>query len=191
MPSEPTPDATEPGVNAPDIAEPGTDAPDFLTGFNTARFAAAEAMLRPCLDIPRWCNEIAGARPFAAAGELLSFAELAAPDFTEAEIEGALAHHPRIGERAAGSGTEAAFSRSEQNAVSGLADVEDRLAAGNRAYEQKFGRVFLIRAAGRSAGDILAVLEERLQHTAEDELPIIAGELRAIAILRLEGLLSS
>ncbi len=168
--------------------EPTT--PDFLTAFNTARFADAEAMLRPCLDIPRWYNEIAGARPFAAAGELLSFAELAAPDFTRAEIDGALAHHPRIGERPAGSGTEAAFSRSEQASVSGLDSVQGRLAAGNRAYDEKFGHVFLIRAAGRSAAEILAALEERVQHTPEEELPVIAAELREIAILRLEGLLN-
>ncbi|MDK1326533.1 MULTISPECIES: 2-oxo-4-hydroxy-4-carboxy-5-ureidoimidazoline decarboxylase [unclassified Arthrobacter] len=174
---------------APDAPGHGASGPDFLTAFNTARFAEAEAMLRPCLDIPRWCNEIAAARPFATAGELLSFAELAAPDFTEAEVDGALAHHPRIGERPAGSGVEGAFSRSEQASVSGLSGVRDRLGAGNRAYEDRFGRVFLIRAAGRSAEEILASLQDRLQHTVEEELPVIAAQLRDIAILRLDGLL--
>ena len=164
--------------------------PDFLAAFNAAGYAAAEDMLRPCLDIPRWCNEIAAARPFATPGELLSFAELAAPAFTEAEIDAALAHHPRIGERLAGPGTEAKFSRGEQASVTGLDDVQERLAAGNRAYEDKHGRVFLIRAAGRSAEEILANLQERLEHTPEEEVPLIAGQLRDIAILRLEGLLT-
>ncbi|MCC3265959.1 2-oxo-4-hydroxy-4-carboxy-5-ureidoimidazoline decarboxylase [Arthrobacter sp. zg-Y786] len=165
--------------------------PDFLAAFNTAGYAEAEEMLRPCLDIPRWCNEIAAARPFATPGELLSFAELAAPDFTEAEIDAALARHPRIGERPAGSDTEATFSRSEQGSVTGLDDVQEQLAAGNRAYEEKHGRVFLIRAAGRSAEEILTVLQERLQHTPVEEVPLIAAQLRDIAILRLEGLLTS
>ena len=173
----------------PSELRPDDAAPDFLTAFNAARRADAEAMLRPCVDIPRWCNEVATARPFATAGELLSFAELAAPDFTEAEIEAALAHHPRIGERPAGSGTEARFSRSEQASVSGLEDVQDRLLAGNRAYEEKFGQVFLIRAAGRSAEEILAALQERVGHTPAEEVPVIAAQLREIAILRLEGLL--
>ncbi|WP_255791034.1 2-oxo-4-hydroxy-4-carboxy-5-ureidoimidazoline decarboxylase [Arthrobacter zhaoxinii] len=167
------------------------EAPDFLAAFNTASRRDAEAMLRPCVDIPRWCNEVAAARPFATPGELLSFAELAAPDFTETEIDAALVHHPRLGDRPSGSGTEARFSRSEQASVSGLEGIQDRLQAGNRAYEDRFGRVFLLRAAGRSAEDILAVLEERLQHTDTEELPVIAAQLRDIAILRLEGLLNA
>ncbi|MDM7991379.1 2-oxo-4-hydroxy-4-carboxy-5-ureidoimidazoline decarboxylase [Arthrobacter sp. zg-Y877] len=83
-----------------------TDAPDFLTAFNTASRRDAEAMLRPCADIPRWYNEVAAARPFTTAGELLSFAELAAPDFTEAEIDAALAHHPHPGDQSAGTETQ-------------------------------------------------------------------------------------
>ncbi|MCC9204228.1 2-oxo-4-hydroxy-4-carboxy-5-ureidoimidazoline decarboxylase [Arthrobacter sp. zg-Y769] len=168
-----------------------TEAPDFLAAFNTASRRDAEEMLRPCADIPRWCNEVAAARPFATPGELLSFAELAAPDFTEAEIDAALAHHPRIGDSPKGSGAEARLSRREQESVSGLEEIQDRLQAGNRAYEDRFGRVFLIRAAGRSAEDILAVLEERLQHNDTEELPVVAAQLRDIAILRLEGLLNA
>ncbi|WP_255796586.1 2-oxo-4-hydroxy-4-carboxy-5-ureidoimidazoline decarboxylase [Arthrobacter sp. zg-Y238] len=167
------------------------EAADFLAAFNAASRPDAEAMLRPCLDVPRWCNEVAAARPFATPGELLSFAELAAPDFTQAEIDAALAHHPRIGDRADGTGDEASFSRSEQASVGGLEGIQDRLQAGNRAYEDRFGRVFLIRAAGRTAEEILAVLEERLQNTDAEELPVIAAQLRDIAILRLEGLLNA
>lgn len=165
-------------------------AEDFLAAFNAASAAEAAAMLRPCVDIPRWCSEIAAARPFATPGELLSFAELAAPDWTAAEIDAALAHHPRIGERPADGGTEAAFSRQEQASVAGLDGVQDSLLAGNRAYEEKFGRVFLIRAAGRTGDEILASLRQRLGNTPEEEFPVIAAQLRDIAILRLEGLLS-
>ncbi|MBO0897096.1 2-oxo-4-hydroxy-4-carboxy-5-ureidoimidazoline decarboxylase [Arthrobacter sp. zg-ZUI10] len=186
-----TPVRPEPHFESTPETAAESPVPDFLAAFNTAGYAEAEEMLRPCLDIQRWCNEIAAARPFATPGELLSFAELAAPDFTEAEIDGALARHPRIGERPAGAGTEATFSRGEQASVTGLDDVQEQLAAGNRAYEDKHGRVFLIRAAGRSAEEILANLQERLEHTPEEEVPLIAGQLRDIAILRLEGLLSS
>ena len=163
---------------------------DFLSTFNKASLPDAQAALKPCVDIPRWTSEIALARPFGTAAELLSFAELAAPGWTEAEIDAALAHHPRIGERAAGNGSEAEMSRREQSGVETAADVQAQLAAGNRAYEERFGRVFLIRAAGRSAEEVLAALSQRLENSPEEELDVIATQLREIAMLRLVGLLN-
>ena len=83
------------------------------------------------------------------------------------------------------------MSRSEQSGVDPAdARVADALAEGNRAYERKFGRVFLIRAAGRSASDILAALSERLEHTPAEEEPVVADQLRQIAVLRLKGRLA-
>ncbi len=163
---------------------------NFLAEFNAAPFARAEEMLRPCVDLPRWTSEISFARPFGTGAELLSFAELAAPDWTETEIDAALAHHPRIGERAAGVGREAAMSRNEQSGIALSSRIREQLEEGNRRYEERFGRVFIIRAAGRSAGEILAVLNGRLENTREDELAATAAALREIAILRLEGLLN-
>ena len=162
-----------------------------LTSFNDASPGEAAAHLRPCVDIDRWVQEIVAARPFASAADLTAFAAAAAPEWTEAEIDAALAHHPRIGERAAGNGTEAAMSRREQSGVAVSPETTEKLARGNASYEDKFGRVFLIRAAGRSADDVLTALEKRLSHTPEQELPIIADELREIAVLRLEGMLST
>lgn len=162
-----------------------------LKSLNAASTEEATQMLRPCVDIPRWINEIVEARPFQSEDGLLGFAEQAANPWTEDEIDGALAHHPRIGERAEGASAEASLSRREQSGVATSEDTAEQLLAGNRAYEEKFGRVFLIRAAGRSAEDILAALQERLNHTPEEELPVIAGQLREIAILRLEGVLET
>ena len=163
---------------------------NFLAEFNAAPFARAQEMLRPCVDLPRWMSEISFARPFGTGAELLSFAELAAPDWTETEIDAALAHHPRIGERAAGTGREAKLSRGEQSGIELSGGLREQLEEANRRYEERFGRVFLIRAAGRSAEEILAVLNRRLENTAEDELAATAAALREIAILRLEGLLN-
>jgi 2-oxo-4-hydroxy-4-carboxy-5-ureidoimidazoline decarboxylase len=83
------------------------------------------------------------------------------------------------------------MSRSEQAGV----DPSDNgtaaaLAAGNRAYEEKFGRVFLIRAAGRTATEILAALRTRLTHSPAEEDRIVAQQLREIAVLRLQGVIS-
>jgi 2-oxo-4-hydroxy-4-carboxy-5-ureidoimidazoline decarboxylase len=161
-----------------------------LAVFNEADRADAAAALRPCIDVQRWVDQIADARPFATGRALLEFAREAAAPFTPEEVEAAMAHHPRIGERPAAATAEASLSRSEQSGVD-PADhaVATALAEGNRAYEEKFGRVFLIRAAGRTAPEILAALRERLGHTAEEEDTIVAQQLREIALLRLEGVI--
>ncbi len=119
-------------------------------------------VLRPCLDVDRWLAEVADGRPYGSLSDLETAAREAADPLTAEEVEGALAHHPRIGERAAGSSAEATLSRSEQAGLQTSDDVLARLEAGNRAYEERFGRVFLIRAAGRSSEEILAALETRL-----------------------------
>ncbi|MFK0002302.1 2-oxo-4-hydroxy-4-carboxy-5-ureidoimidazoline decarboxylase [Paenarthrobacter sp. NPDC090522] len=161
-----------------------------LAVFNSVDRDEAIKVLTPCLDITRWVETIVDARPFASVDELLGQANNAAEPFTPEEVESAMAHHPRIGERPKAQTTEAAMSRSEQAGV----DVSDATAAaladGNRDYEEKFGRVFLIRAAGRSAQEILATLQERLTHTPEQEDMIVAEQLREIALLRLSGLVS-
>lgn len=162
----------------------------LLEDFNAAGRTEAATALRPCLDIGRWIDEIVDSRPFGSTGSLLEAARRAAEPFTDAEVEAALAHHPRIGEQAGGISTEARLSRSEQ-ATLGVPDpaVAAAIAEGNRSYEQKFGQVFLIRAAGRSREEILAALNTRLAHTPEEELEAIGQQLREIAVLRLEGLI--
>ncbi|HEY9365844.1 MAG TPA: 2-oxo-4-hydroxy-4-carboxy-5-ureidoimidazoline decarboxylase [Agromyces sp.] len=159
-----------------------------LAAFNEAERETAIAVLRPCVDITRWCEVVADGRPYSSIDDLVERAEVAASPFTAQEVEAALAHHPRIGERPAGGNAEAAMSRAEQAGVDPAdARVAAALAEGNRAYEERFWRVFLIRAAGRSAADILAALTERLAHTAAEEEPVVAGQLREIAVLRLKG----
>ncbi|NJC24046.1 2-oxo-4-hydroxy-4-carboxy-5-ureidoimidazoline decarboxylase [Arthrobacter pigmenti] len=162
-----------------------------LSTLNTSSPAEAAGILKPCVDIPRWVNAIVDARPFSSEAELIDFAERAAYPWTEAEIDGALAHHPRIGDRAQGNTAEATMSRGEQAGVSTAVETQTALQDGNRAYEEKFNRVFLIRAAGRSAEEILAALNERLGNSPEQELDIIAVQLREIAILRLKGVLAA
>jgi 2-oxo-4-hydroxy-4-carboxy-5-ureidoimidazoline decarboxylase len=159
-----------------------------LDEFNALTADEAVEVVRPCADIPAWIDEVVAARPYGDLGELIDVAQVAAEGWSDAEVAAALAHHPRIGERAAGDGAEAAMSRSEQSSVSGL---EAEIASGNRAYEEKFGRIFLIRAAGRSASEVLDQLTTRLGHDAETEAAVVAEQLKEIALLRLEGMISS
>lgn len=161
-----------------------------LEQFNAASRTEAAGALRPCLDIQRWIDALADARPYPDLEALLEAGRRAANPFTPAEIEAALAHHPRIGERAQGNSTEARLSQSEQAGL-GEADaaVAEALSEGNRIYDEKFGQVFLIRAAGRSREEILAALNTRLGNTPAEEQTIIGQQLREIAVLRLEGLI--
>ena len=147
--------------------------------------------LRTCLDVRRWVEAVADARPYADEDALRERAAAAAADLDDDELAAALARHPRIGERAAaGHGAaEAAHSAREQAGVDPAdADVARRLAEGNRAYEERFDRVFLIRAAGRSGPEMLAELERRLGNDDATERTETVTQLREIALLRLEQL---
>ena len=126
-----------------------------LAEFNSAEPARAAETLRPCIDVARWVDAVAAARPFASKESLLAFASQAASPFSSAEVESAMAHHPRIGERPTAATTEASMSRS-----------------------------------GRTAPEILRVLNERLANTPAEEDTIVAQQLREIAVLRLEGLIT-
>lgn len=163
-----------------------------LEEFNTAVRGDAIAVLRPCIDVTRWCEQVADRRPYDSVADLIAEATIAAEPFTDDEIERALAHHPRIGERAEGSGREAAYSRAEQAGVDPAdADVQRALREGNLAYEERFGRVFLIRAAGRDAREILTALRQRLSNDDDTEKRVVGEQLREIALLRLKGAMAA
>jgi 2-oxo-4-hydroxy-4-carboxy-5-ureidoimidazoline decarboxylase len=142
--------------------------------------------LRAALGVERWVQEVALGSPYESYGHLVAVAYDAATPLTPAEIDEALAHHPRIGEKPVGEGAAQAFSRHEQSSSD---DADERanaaIAAGNADYEARFGRVFLIRAAGRTRGEILHELQRRLQLDDNVELAIVGEQLREIALLRL------
>ncbi len=145
--------------------------------------------LMASLAVPRWVDDVMAFSPFDSLESLLSTASDAATPLSATEIEGAISHHPRIGEMPIGEGVSQAFSRSEQ---AGLGDEDTDLAesirAGNEAYEERFGRVFIVRATGRSRAEILSELERRLELPNSTELEIVGEQLRDIAVLRIEKL---
>jgi len=159
-----------------------------LDSFNLLEPDAAAEAVRPCADVPGWIGDVVGGRPYDSIDSLLTFAEAAAAAWGTAEIDAALAHHPRIGEKPATDGTEATMSSAEQSGISG---DEQAIADGNRAYEETFGRIFLIRAAGRTSADVLEQLTTRLDNDPVTEDAVVAGQLREIALLRLEGMFTS
>ena len=145
--------------------------------------------LTACLAVPRWVDEVAARAPYASLEELLAVAHDAADPLSAAEVDQALSAHPRIGDKVTGHRPEHRFSTAEQqDSRSEDEALAEQLADGNAAYEERFGRVFLIRAAGRSRPEILAELHRRLQLDPEAELARVGSELRDIALLRIPQL---
>ncbi|KXO97796.1 2-oxo-4-hydroxy-4-carboxy-5-ureidoimidazoline decarboxylase [Tsukamurella pseudospumae] len=160
-----------------------------LEGFNSADRAELRATLLACCDVPSWADTVLAGRPYADTGEALRVAGTAAGAFTPADVDRALAAHPRIGERAQGASTEAAWSRKEQSSVATDEQTRAALLAGNQAYEARFDRVFLVNAAGLDAQTVLAKLQQRLENDDATEAVATAGELRGIALRRLARVL--
>lgn len=158
-----------------------------LAELNRLPEARAEAELTRCCASQRWAHLMAAERPFAGASVMAAVAQrlwwsLAAADWLEA-----FAAHPRIGER-----TPSAWPAQEQGRAAEIGDdVRARLAAGNREYEKRFGYTFIVCATGKSAEEMLAILEQRLHHEPADELQIAADEQRKITELRLNKLITT
>lgn len=164
------------------------DHPMELSYFNSLEAENASTLLRPCLDVERWIDTIVANRPYASLEELVDHAKNAAAPLQNEEIDSALAHHPRIGERAQGGSTEATLSRDEQSGLNLEDSIMVALNAGNKNYEDRFDRVFLIRAAGRSSEQILAELDRRLENDEATEIREVGEQLQQIAALRLSAL---
>ncbi|MFL6125640.1 2-oxo-4-hydroxy-4-carboxy-5-ureidoimidazoline decarboxylase [Actinophytocola sp.] len=152
-----------------------------LDRLNFEEPVVAERDLLACCASRRWADEILARRPYHDLGQLRTVAEQVLAALSWADVEQALAAHPRIGERAEGTSKEAGWSRDEQAG----ATPSDELVAGNREYEQRFGHVFLICATGLTEQAILGVLWERLGNDPATERDTTREELRKIVHLRL------
>lgn len=150
--------------------------------------AASEAVL-PCCGSHAWAMGLASRRPLGTLPELLAASDAAWWSLTEPDWQEAFDGHPRIGEQHAAAGAtdlSLAWSAGEQH-VAGLSDddAKMKLAAGNRAYEARFSRIFIVCATGKTAQEMLAILARRMRNTAEAELQEAAEQQRAITHIRL------
>jgi allantoicase len=154
-----------------------------LRWWNLLPATDAATAVRTYCDSPAWATALAAKRPFGDPDTLVAASDTIVAGLDWDEVLAALAAHPRIGERAAGA--EGAASRREQAGVGEDAELRAALAAGNAEYEDRFGHVYLVRAAGRDGPELLALLQARLENTAEAEQAIVRRELAEITALRL------
>lgn len=162
-----------------------------LQWLNAASVEDAAAFLARCCGARRWVQQMVAARPFQSQTHLHGHARHVWWHLGDGDWEEAFTHHPRIGADVAALrakfATTASWSANEQAGVSGADDSTlTALAAGNVAYEERFGHIFIVCATGLSAGEMLARLNARMNLSAEDELRIAAGEQAKITALRLQ-----
>ncbi len=158
-----------------------------LAGFNARPAEEARAALLECCRAGRWAAQVTMGRPYSSLGALQA---RAAEVLTDEDVTEALAGHPRIGQAPAAG--HSSWSRSEQSGVAGADQaVRAALAAGNQAYEARFGHIYLVCAAGRNATELLAILPARLANDPETERQVMRGELIKINDLRLAQLIGT
>jgi 2-oxo-4-hydroxy-4-carboxy-5-ureidoimidazoline decarboxylase len=156
-----------------------------LDELNALDAEAAARELRRCCGSTRWSQRMAAARPFPDLAALIGAADRIWADLERGDWLEAFAAHPTIGEKAG-----PAWSAQEQSGVAGAPlEVTARLAIANRDYEARFGYIFIVCATGKSAAEMLGLLERRLGDDPEQELRIAADEQRKITRLRLARLL--
>lgn len=160
-----------------------------LAAFNALSVAEAERELLTCCASGAFARHVAVLRPYRDLAQLTAVADATVRGLDWPDVDEALAAHPRIGERAAGQDRESNWSRQEQ---SGVEDhLRDALADGNRAYEDRFGHVYLICATGLSGEEMLARLRERLVNDEDAERAVVRDELAKITRLRMAKLVEA
>jgi len=155
--------------------------------FNTTSTDELRPRLLALTHASEWADGLLARRPYADLDELLSVSDGLVTALPVEQIDSALAGHPRIGEKAGGLDAESvARSAREQSAMSQAdAALQEQMARGNADYEQRFGRIYLVAAAGRSAEELVGLLHERLGNDPATELDVVRRELARITRLRL------
>lgn len=164
-----------------------------LSEFNSRSPEVLRPRLLRLTESPAWADALLDGRPYADLSALLAASDDLIRALPAEEVDAALAGHPRIGERGAGLDPEQAARSAREQAGMAAADdsVQEGMAHGNAAYEARFGRIYLVAAAGRTAEDLLGFLLERLDNDPAAELDVVRGELATITRRRLSDELGS
>ena len=164
-----------------------------LAHWNTLTPEAAAAAILPCNGSLSWAEQLTALRPFATPFDLTCTADIIWRALPADAQQQAFNSHPRIGEQHAKSATaeSLALSATEQSAAQLTNDTAAALASANRTYEEKFNRIFIICATGKSAEEILTILHHRLLNDPATELREAAEQQRQSTQLRLRKWLAN
>ncbi|PYU14576.1 MAG: 2-oxo-4-hydroxy-4-carboxy-5-ureidoimidazoline decarboxylase [Acidobacteria bacterium] len=170
-----------------------------IARLNALSMEEAQAELLKCCGSTNWARRMTQQRPFPTGGDamrrLLDSADRVWWDLGREDWLEAFTRHPRIGEKAAAKDASAETRRWSEEEQSGTRSAREQvlaaLAKANRAYEQRFGYIFIVCATGKSSEEMLALLQQRLQNDPAAELRMAAEEQRRITHLRLQKLLQA
>lgn len=161
-----------------------------LRDFNKFKSDEADSLLMSCCCSSNWVFLMIQKFPFASEKEMVSTAtdvwynQCSSTDWLEA-----FSHHPEIGD--VKSLTEK-FAGKEQAAVAEASkETIQKLSGANAAYKNKFGFIFIVCATGKSAEEMLQLLNLRIKNTAADELNIAMGEQHKITLIRFKKLFTN
>ena len=162
-----------------------------LARWNTLDAITAAQEILPCCGSEAWAKSLAAARPIPDEATLLTTSDKIWQSLPEPDWQQAFDSHPRIGQQHAASATaqSLAWSAQEQSTAQSKATPAEAaklaLAEANRRYEQRFGRIFIVCATGKSSSEILNILEARMHNDSATELGEAAEQQRQITQLRL------
>ena len=170
-----------------------------IARLNALSMEEAQAKLLKCCGSTNWARHMTQQRSFPTGGDamrrLLDSADRVWWDLGREDWLEAFTRHPRIGEKAAAKDASAETRRWSEEEQSGTRSAREQvlaaLAKANRAYEQRFGYIFIVCATGKSSEEMLALLQQRLQNDPAAELRMAAEEQRRITHLRLQKLLQA
>ncbi|WP_293871574.1 2-oxo-4-hydroxy-4-carboxy-5-ureidoimidazoline decarboxylase [Flavobacterium sp.] len=159
-----------------------------LTAFNNLDKESAIKELFACCGSNRWADGMMKNFPFTSEKQLVHLSsQIWYDECTESDWRESFTYHPKIGD--VKSLTEKFAGKEQAGVAVATHQTIEALAKANIDYENKFGFIFIVCATGKSATEMLALLEDRLQNTAEEELHIAMGEQQKISIIRFKKML--
>lgn len=155
-----------------------------LQYLNSLLGQSATSFFHTACSSTRWVSSMLASRPFASVSEVVEAAEVSFLELEDDDWLEAFAGHPRIGERG-----DAVANREQAGTEGTGAATLASLAEVNRRYEEKFGFVYLVYATGKTADQMLALAEDRLENDRATEMSNAAGEQQKITATRLRRML--
>lgn len=174
------------------MSQPDSSSTITLRHLNELEPEAAANTIRQCCAAEDWVGLMAASRPYPSLQALLDSADEHWAKMDERNLLEAFTAHPQIGNvdtlrakfantKQLASGEQASVSEADENTLF-------ELARDNQAYLEKFGFIFIVCATGKSAAEMLALLQARLPNSRAEELANAAEEQRKITALRLRKL---
>jgi len=150
--------------------------------------------LEKCCGSSEWIKKVIAARPYKDREDLYQTSDNIWASLSEDDYLEAFTHHPQIGDIESMKkkfASTANWAKNEQKGSSQASiEVLSALKTANQEYLAKFGFIFIVCATGKTAQQMLNLLNQRRPNDRSIEIKIAALEQNKITHLRIEKLLS-